>query len=62
MSAIPITVQIECVERELKYRKRVYDRRIINGDMTRELADREIERMKAVLETLQMVERTQRLL
>ena len=52
---ISISDQIQCVERELKYRKRVYPRRIKMGHMTQALADRQIEHMTAVLETLRDV-------
>jgi len=50
---ITITEQIDCVQRELRYRRRVYERRVAEGKMTAQLADREIARMSAVLETLQ---------
>ena len=52
---ITITEQIDCVQRELLYRRRVYARRVEQGKMTQQLADREIKRMSAVLETLQGV-------
>jgi hypothetical protein len=44
--------QVECVIREIGYRERVYPRRVASGQMTQKLADRELERMRAVLETL----------
>ena len=50
---ITIVEQIDCVQRELLYRRRVYARRVEQGKMTQQLADREIRRMSAVLETLQ---------
>lgn len=49
---ISLTEQIECVERELGLRKRVYPRRVGDGKMTQSLADKEIARMEAVLATL----------
>lgn len=47
--------QIQCVSRELRFRERVYARRVQNGQMTQSQSDREIGRMKAVLETLRDV-------
>jgi len=44
--------QIECVARELAFRRRVYPRQIQNKRMTQEKADYEIETMQKVLETL----------
>lgn len=61
MSGVPIQRQIECVERELKMRLRVYPRRIAEQKMTRTFADEEIAAMQAVLETLRAVEAPQRL-
>jgi hypothetical protein len=43
---------IGCAQRELAYRYRVYPRRIAAHQMTQELADREITRMKAILDRL----------
>lgn len=54
--------QVECVRRELGYRRRVYPRRIAAGKMTQALADREIARMEAVLATLERVAEGERLL
>lgn len=44
--------QIECVEREVRMRTTVYARRIAQGKMSLELAEREAGRMRAVLDTL----------
>lgn len=49
---IPLAEQLQCVEREISLRKRVYPRFIYNHKMTRENADREIARMEAVRESL----------
>jgi len=49
---VPIEAQIACVERELRYRERVYARRVRDGKMTQDLADRELAAMSAVLNTL----------
>jgi hypothetical protein len=47
--------QIECVERELRYRRHVYPRRVAAKRMTQANADREVEKMEAVLATLREV-------
>jgi hypothetical protein len=44
--------QIACVEREIKLRRRVYPRRIANGQMTQALADKQIMLMEAVADSL----------
>ena len=49
---IPLTEQIAAVEREIKLRHRVYPNRVENRRMSQALADREIARMNAVLQTL----------
>jgi hypothetical protein len=57
--AAPVVVtidrQIECVERELKLRHRVYANRVFTKRMTQALADREMLRMTAVLDTLKKI-------
>jgi hypothetical protein len=45
--------EIACVKREIKMRERVYPRWVADGRMTQQLADREIELMKAVLRRLE---------
>lgn len=50
--AVPYSVQLQCVERELGYRRRVYARRVEAGQMTRKKADQEIQDMEAVRDTL----------
>jgi hypothetical protein len=40
--------KLQCAERELKYRHRVYGRLVDRGKMTREQADRELELMAAI--------------
>lgn len=59
---ITISEQIECVEREISQRKRVYARMVANGKMTPNKARRETETMYAVLETLRKVENGERLI
>lgn len=49
---VSIERQLECVERELKFRKRVYARRVLQGLMTQAQADEEIACMEAVRATL----------
>jgi hypothetical protein len=51
---LPVTLdeQIAAVRREIAMRERVYPRQVGNGRMTQRLADRELELMRAVLETL----------
>lgn len=62
MNAVPIARQVACVERELRYRERVYARRVAAEKMTQAKADDELEAMRAVLATLQGIEAGQRLL
>lgn len=54
-----ITEQIECVERELWFRRQVYPRRVGEGRMTQQLADRQIAVMESVLATLKGIGREQ---
>lgn len=44
--------QIECVEREIRMRERVYPRWVETGRMKQEKANEELEAMRAVRETL----------
>lgn len=62
MNGIPIAAQIECVERELKFRRYVYARRVAAGKMTQHKADDEIAAMTAVLASLRTIEEGQRLI
>lgn len=45
--------QIACVERELRFRRRVYARRVADRKMSQTQAEREIALMEAVLASLQ---------
>jgi hypothetical protein len=47
-----LTEQIECVRREIGFRKRVYQRQVACRKMTKEQMDHEIDCMESVLETL----------
>lgn len=40
--------KLHCIERELKYRYRVYQRRVAAGEMTKRQADREIAIMEEI--------------
>ena len=59
---IPIDEQVKCVEREIGMRERVYPRWIEAKRMTQKKADQELEAMRAVLETLQNIQLTERLI
>ena len=50
---VPIEKQIQCVAREIKMRERCYPRWVRQNRMTETEATRELERMRAVLHTLQ---------
>lgn len=49
---IPLPEQIEAVEREIRLRETHYPRWVAQGKLTYDAAAREVERMKAVRETL----------
>lgn len=51
----------EAIERELKYRRRVYPRRIEAGQMTRALADRQIALFEEILQDYQAAAAKERL-
>lgn len=53
---ISIARQIQCVEREISMRQRVYPKQIACGRMAKETADNEIAAMKAVLATLKLAQ------
>lgn len=53
MASVPLAVQIACIEREIKMRRRVYPRWIESLRITQAKADAEIAAMEAVLATLQ---------
>ena len=59
---VPYAEQLECAERELRLRQRVYPRRVSDGKMTQALADREIARMEAIIETLRPLAEGERLI
>lgn len=49
---ISLADQIGCIERELALRRRVYGRMVEQGRMTAHKAQREIELMASILDTL----------
>ena len=52
-----IDQQIECVERELRFRRRIYAGRVQAGAMTMEEKAHEIETMESILELLHEIRR-----
>lgn len=58
---ISIADQIACVKREMAMRERVYPRWVTAGKIKQEKADLQISEMKAVLKTLQDVERLRKI-
>ena len=54
--------KLAAVERELKYRHRVYDRRVVEGKMTKELADRQIAIFEAIAEDYRQLAQKDRLI
>jgi hypothetical protein len=52
MPSRPFTAQekLECAEREVKLRRRVYPQRVLNGRMTQALANEQIALMEAIVE------------
>jgi len=57
MELFPPTLdeEIQCVRREVAMRERVYRRRVSDGRMRQEAADREIVTMRAVLSRLEKI-------
>jgi hypothetical protein len=60
--SIPIDAQVACIERELRYRRRVYARRVEAQKMKKEQMDYELAVMGAVLATLESIQAAQRLI
>lgn len=57
MAAKPsLADQVACVEREIALRERVYPRWVQVKRLTQEAADRELDRMRAVLHTLRLAQ------
>ena len=55
-----IAEQIDCIERELRFREFVYPRRVRDGKMSQAEADRQIALMEAVQATLERIGREQK--
>jgi hypothetical protein len=56
---ISLNQQIDEVERELKMRRDVYPRQVNSGKLRQSMADYQMERMAAVLNTLQWLQRNE---
>ncbi|HEX20689.1 MAG TPA: hypothetical protein ENG78_07720 [Acidiferrobacteraceae bacterium] len=52
---ITVLEQIACAEREVAMRKRAYPRFVENGNIRQDKADREIEVMESIVETLKQL-------
>lgn len=59
---VPLQAQIAAAERELKYRLWVYPKRVAEGRLTPEKSAHELMCMKAIIQTLQQVDRGERLI
>lgn len=52
MFEVTLLEQLECVNREISLRSRVYPRWVSTGKLTQDLADKEMARMRAVRSTI----------
>lgn len=59
---ITINAQIKCVERELRFRAKVYVRLVEQGQLTQQKSDYEMAAMAAVLDTLKRMQKGEMLL
>jgi hypothetical protein len=59
MFEVSLEEQLACVDREISMRERVYARWVAEKRMTQKTADKEIEGMRAVRETLKQVQSTE---
>jgi hypothetical protein len=50
--AVTIDQMIQCAQREVGMRERVYPNRVAERKMSQQVADRELDRMKAIVDTL----------
>jgi hypothetical protein len=57
--SIPLIDQIACARREIALRESVYPSWVARQRMTKESADLELERMRAVLQTLEWLQRNE---
>jgi len=58
---IPFAHQLDCAEREVKYRERCYPRWVAEGKMSKATADAQLAAMKAIVETLRPLAESERL-
>jgi hypothetical protein len=56
------TDKLQCAERELRFRRRVYAERVADGRMTVKQRDREIKLMEAIAEDYRKAVEAERLL
>jgi len=61
MNTISAEVKLEAIERELRYRRRVYPRLIAEGKMTEHLARAQIGTLEAIAEDYREASRKERL-
>lgn len=54
--------KLKCVQRELMMRRRVYERRIADGEMSRDFANEQIEVMQAIVADYEKLAQKERLL
>ncbi len=50
--SVSLNRQIECIEREIRYRRYVYPKRVAAGKLSQAKADDEIAVMEAIVKTL----------
>lgn len=60
--AFTASSKLACVERELRYRRRVYERRVADGKMTPNAARQEIAVMESIAEDYRALAQKERLL
>lgn len=54
--------KLKCVQRELMMRRRVYERRVADGEMSRDFADEQIRVMQSIVEDYEKLAQKERLL
>lgn len=57
-----MTEKLECVQRELKQREHVYPKRVADGKMSQEFANRQLALMKAIVEDYENLSERSRLI
>lgn len=61
-NTIPLSAQVECVRREIHMREKAYPRWVGQRRLTQKKADEELAAMRAVLETVERLAASERLL